>query len=213
MNSFSFILLFIGELCVLYFLKRAALKKSYPLLKRIFKYDSICVGIVALLYLPGTLVHEVSHYLVALVLNMHPSDLRLIPLVENGGIKLGHVLIEKKPHDSIRSTLVGVAPVFGGLATLWLLVQARLFPGSDIGSTLLFGYIILSVSANMFSSQQDLRDLIHLVPLALLIGIVWYLIPVKIPPPFIYFVTTIQYPLLFSIGFHALLIGLLSIKR
>lgn len=105
-------------------------------------------------------------------------------------------MIEKKPHDSIRSTLVGVAPVFGGLATLWLLVQARLFPGSDIGNTLLFGYIILSVSANMFSSKQDLRDLIHLVPIALLIGIVWYLIPVEIPPPFIYFVTTIQYPLI-----------------
>jgi hypothetical protein len=138
--------------------------------------------------------------------------------VEGRRLKLGHVLYERYPHDFIRPLLVGVAPFFGGLISLWLIVQTGLFTGGAWWETLLFGYLILTITANMFSSKQDLIDIGYLIPLSIIIVFLYYLFPIQTSPlvmasigrPLTHFFYTIHPPLLFSLGIHGILVLLLT---
>lgn len=218
MNSSVAPFLFIGEVVLIYVLSRLALKNTYHSLHRMGWNNSSIIGIVSFLYAPGTIVHELSHYLVALLLNMHPREMSFFPVVEGNKIKLGHVLYEKNKGDFIRPLLVGIAPFFGAMGVLWVFIHSSLFPGNEWWQTALFGYLILAITANMFSSAQDLIDIGYLIPLALIIGLIFYLFPVSIPSHSLvvlgeqmyFFIMTIQPPLLFSVGFHAILVMLLS---
>ncbi|MCX6732955.1 MAG: hypothetical protein NTV98_05445, partial [Candidatus Roizmanbacteria bacterium] len=120
--------------------------------------------------------------------------------------------------DFLRPIIIGIAPFVGGLLTLWLVIQSKLFPGRELWQTLVFGYFIIAVSVNMFSSRQDLIDVAYLIPIVLIILFLLYLFPIHISSTFInqlfihisYFITVIQVPLLFSLGIHAILIVLLT---
>ena len=55
------------------------------------------LGVIPLLYwfvtLPGTFLHELAHYVMALLLNGQPSGFSILPTWENGSMaSLGHVL-------------------------------------------------------------------------------------------------------------------------
>lgn len=218
MNISTQTILFIGELFLLFFLSRLTLKKIYPFLKRIVKKDSIIIFLISLFYLPGTIIHEMSHYIIALILSMNPREMSFFPIIEGKKVKLGHVLYEKNPGDFLRPLIIGIAPFIGGLLSLWLIIQSKLFPGHIFWQTLLFGYLIVAISVNMFSSQQDLVDIIYLVPILLIILFLYYLFPIHISLSFMdqlsdhfaYFLTTIQLPLLFSLGIHVILVILLT---
>ncbi len=211
--------IFIGEIIGIFLLSRLSLQKSYHVLKKILKSDKSILFFVSFIYLPGTIIHELSHYVATLILNLHPREIQFFPVIEGRKVRLGHVLYEKHPDDFMRSILVGIAPFLGGLISLWILIQAKLFPGSAWWQTLLFGYLILAISANMFSSKQDLVDVGYLIPLGLLIAFLLYLFPLQISPVFLnqlsphisYFIQTLQPPLLFSLGIHAILVLLLFI--
>lgn len=217
MSILLLIVLFIGELIGIFFLSRLSLQKSYHVLKKIVRNDKSILFFVSLIYFPGTVIHELSHYMGALLLNLHPREIQLFPVIEGKKVRLGHVLYEKHPDDFIRSILVGIAPFFGGLISLWILIQTKLFPGTVWWQTLLFGYLILAISANMFSSKQDLVDVGYLIPLGLCIAFLLYLFPPYIPPHFLnqlvsplsYFIQTIQPLLLFSLAVHAILVVIL----
>jgi hypothetical protein len=150
---------------------------------------------------------------------MHPSEIRIFPTIEKERVKLGHVLYEKHPHDFIRGIIVGIAPFFGGLACLWLIIQNGLFPGKTYVHLIGFGYLILTITANMFSSKQDLIDVGYLIPVAFFIGLLWYLaLPfhISIPAlslaaaPLTHFLQTLQTPLIFSVGMHIFLVIILT---
>ncbi len=218
MNILTQIVVFIAEIVGIFILSRFSLQKSYPVLKKILKNDRLIVYLISLIYLPGTIIHEVSHYLAALILNLHPQEIRIFPVIEGRKVKLGHVLYEKNPHDFVRSLLVGIAPFLGALVSVWMIIQTKLFPGNAWWITILFGYLILTITANMFSSKQDLVDAGYLIPLGLIFVLLYYLFPIRLSPAFInqvvppisYFIQTIQTPLLFSLGIHAILVVVLS---
>lgn len=210
--------LFIGEIILIYILSRLVLQKAYRSLHLMRWSNSLIVRVVSLLYAPGTIIHELSHYIVALLLNMHPREMSFFPVVEGNRVKLGHVIYEKNKGDFIRPLLVGIAPFFGAMGVLWLFIYGSLFPGGEWWQTALFGYLILAITANMFSSPQDLIDIGYVIPLCIVVGFILYLFPLSIPPHYLsliserahFFIMTIQPPLLFSVGFHAILVVLLS---
>jgi len=209
--------IFVGEVVGIFILSKLSLQKSYLVLKKIVKSDRLILFLISFIYFPGTVVHELSHYIVALLLNLHPREIQLFPVIEGRHIRLGHVLYEKHPDDFLRSVLVGIAPFLGGLIVLWAIIQSSLFPGNSIWQTVFFGYLILTITANMFSSKQDLVDVGYLIPFGLFIAFLLYLIPPSIPPGFLnqlalpisYFIQTIQPLLLFSLAVHAILVVIL----
>ena len=219
MNGLLPLFLFIGEIIALYFLAHHLLNVSFQVMRRFFKSDSFIIWIMAILYLPGTILHEISHYFFALLLAMNPEEVSIFPHIEKDHIQLGHVLYRRHPSDVIRPIIVGIAPFFGAIGILWVIESFHLFPGGVWWQMVLFGYLILAITANMFSSKQDLVDLIYVVPLFLIIGALLYIfgiqintqIVIKTISSFELFFKTLQIPLLFSIIVHSILIVIVKV--
>ena len=105
-----------------------------------------------------------------------------MPSWKENHLQLGRVTYKKT--DVVRSIIVGVAPFFGALFFFWFVGAFHLFPSTHNIITLFFGYLLFSVSANMFSSKQDLVDLIYIIPLFLIAGAVFYITNIKISVAF-----------------------------
>ncbi len=167
------LLAFSLQLLVLYFISRLTLKEMFILLRR-FLPDKVVFTFITIIFLPGTILHELAHFIMAITLMLHVHEVSVLPEFEKDHIKLGKVIYGKK--DIIRGILVGIAPIFFGLFFFWILAVWKLFPQQNIVLTSLIGYMIFVVSTTMFSSKQDLVDLIYVIPIVIVIvGIVYVL--------------------------------------
>ena len=71
------------------------------------------VVLFSILFFPGVLVHELSHYGMAKILRVKTGKISLIPEpTRRGKLRLGYV--ETAASDPIRDTLIGIAPLFAG---------------------------------------------------------------------------------------------------
>ena len=81
------------------------------------------INIVALvlfiIFLPGIIVHELSHFLMAKMLGLRAGRFRVWPEVQRDSIGLGSVSVEQA--DAVRGSLVGAAPLITGTVLLTLL--------------------------------------------------------------------------------------------
>lgn len=203
----------------IFILSRAVLRHMFIFLHRFTRSQTLGISIISILYFPGTVIHEMSHFIVALILNMHPRDVSLFPVIDGRRVRLGHVEYEREKGDFIRPILVGVAPLFGASVVLWLLVQTNLLYETHLGIRLLVGYFILSVTANMFSSDQDLKYFGYIIPIGLVLAFIYYIIPFNIHPAimtftintFTSYLATIEPAILFSAVTHAILLGIFII--
>lgn len=157
---------------LIYFISKSNIDHLYIVLKSIFKKDSIVFSIISLLYFPGTLIHELSHALMARLLFLHVVSIRLIPQWKQKSIILGTVTYAKR--GRLSSVIVGIAPIFGGLAILSFMGTFHMFPGTDMRMMILFGYLIIAISSTMFSSKQDLVDAVYAIPAVLLLLAILY---------------------------------------
>jgi hypothetical protein len=81
---------------------------------------NLALTLFALLFFPGVLLHEASHYLAARLLGVRTRKFSLIPQVTvNARLRLGYV--ETAKTDVFRDTLIGAAPLLvGGLVVALL---------------------------------------------------------------------------------------------
>ena len=123
------------------------------------------------LLLPGVLLHELSHYLVAKLLLVRTSGFNIgIGNTRKKQVSLGSVNIERT--DPLRESLVGVAPFVVGLTAIWLIAGwgFSMWPNSgltlvqmiervrDYGydwTTWLDLYLVFAVSTAMIPSESD----------------------------------------------------------
>lgn len=214
MSTLSPYVLFAIQTVLLFFLSRAMILQLFYLLEGMTRNRDFVFSVLAAVFLPGTIVHEMSHFLAAMVLLLPVGEIRIMPEWKKNHIQFGRVTYGKK--DIIRSILVGIAPFFGALGFFWFLGAFRLFPSEHLFMTILLGYLVFAVSANMFSSKQDLVDLIYIIPLA---GVLWGFVYVTgirfaIPPAFVSSVSillqTVNFYITISLGLH---IGALILFR
>jgi hypothetical protein len=84
-----------------------------------------------LLMLPGILLHELSHVIVAKLIGLRVGEFSLGPRVRNQtSIELGSVTVSRA--DVFRESLVGLAPFLSGTAVL-VLVGTRVFDVEALG--------------------------------------------------------------------------------
>ncbi len=138
----------------------------------------IAIILFAVLFFPGVLLHESSHYVMALLLRVPTGRFSILPRpVGNGRLQLGFV--ETAATDWVRDTLIGAAPLItGGLfvayAGLERLGLLELWQASHQGSVAvvfnnlpelagrpdfwLWFYLTLVVSSTMLPSASDRRS-------------------------------------------------------
>lgn len=123
-----FTALFFSELVVLYFLSRRVINLVYNIFFKITKSKKWSGYLLALIFFPGTFIHEMSHALTALFLLVPFGEVRLIPQFEDdvagtgGGIKMGSFGIAKI--DPFRRFLIGVAPFIVGVFVILTAVHS-----------------------------------------------------------------------------------------
>jgi hypothetical protein len=166
---------FTSTLVLLMLLQRLLHREIQAVFLILSRSPEFTVALFSLLFLPGVLLHELSHYLVAVVLGVPTPRFSLIPQVlPNGKLQLGYV--ETARTDFVRDSLIGAAPLFAGgfvvafvaltrlsLLPLWDALRAGqlgalwdaaiiLPQGSDFP---LWFYLLFSVSSTMLPSQSD----------------------------------------------------------
>lgn len=152
-----FLALLLLEIILLFFLSRKVTRRLGAVVYRITKSEKWTVYIMAILFLPGTFIHEVSHFLSALVLLVPVNQMDLLPEVKEGRVILGKVPIAKV--DFIRRTLVGLSPLVFGvsiiLGGLYYLTSNSLLsnPLWAIGA----GYLVFEIGNTMYLSRKDLE--------------------------------------------------------
>lgn len=127
------------------------------------------------IFLPGTLLHELSHWLTAQLLRVDTVDFSLWPQTKKGGVlQMGAVQVDVS--DPFRHSLIGLAPLLfgsgavlligygwlnlgqigqalvgGNLPLIWQAVQ-ELLALPDIG---LWLYLVFAISNAMLPSASD----------------------------------------------------------
>ncbi len=212
-------LLIIFQLIAVYFASRFTKDELFYFFRSFIKKEKVVFALVSIFFLPGTILHELSHFFAATVLMIKVHEVSVIPKLEKNYIKLGSVLYEKK--DFVRGILIGLAPVSGAAFFFFILSGFKLFPSSNLVLTIIYTYLIFTVSSTMFSSQQDLQDLIYIIPLITIIfGVIYILhinISFAIPTTFIngvlVFLAQINFYLLVSLAINFGLILLFGALR
>lgn len=167
----------IGSLILLVVFQRRLHYELQYLLLLLTRRPDVSLVLFSLLFFPGVLLHEISHYLTARLLGVRTGRLSLLPRRLPGGkLQLGYV--ETSQADWLRETIIGSAPLVSGtlfvayagfvqlqlssiwsqvtdfdLQKLWLGLQQA---GSQPDSWLWF-YLVLTVSSMMFPSAADRR--------------------------------------------------------
>lgn len=131
------------------------------------------VALLVLMFLPGTIVHELSHMLVAGIFFVPVGKIDVVPeLTKDGRVRYGRAQIGKT--DIFRRSLIGLSPLLAGLATLWIIYFLLLSPlPTSFSEILIFMqqpivwlglYLTFFISTMMFSSRKDLEVLLVSVP-------------------------------------------------
>lgn len=171
------VVLFCSVFVLLFVASRQSIQSLYEVFHSLIQNDFIATGIIALIYFPGTVIHELSHFLMAILLLLPVHKLSLLPQRNGDSVRLGYVLYEKK--DIFRGMIVGVAPVLVGILFLWWFYTIDFFSVEFGWAPLLKGYLIFILSSTMFSSKQDLVDIGYLMPILLLVGMIGYLFNIE----------------------------------
>jgi hypothetical protein len=133
------------------------------------------VALFSLLFLPGVLLHELSHFLAAKLLGVRTGNFSLLPrIMPDGQLILGYV--ETARSDIIRDSLVGIAPLLAGgafvaymsvhqldMLLLWQTFQngqTELFLGAlralpGVSGFPFWFYLTFAVSSTMLPSASD----------------------------------------------------------
>jgi hypothetical protein len=134
--------------CLLPFLvaQRLLHREAQLIFLGLTRREDLAVGLFSLLFLPGVLLHEFSHWLMARLLKVRTGRFSLLPKSMPGGkLRLGFV--ETEETDLFRDALIGTAPLITGGAVVAFL---GLFP---------LGIRNLSINFDTLNIGQFLRDM------------------------------------------------------
>jgi hypothetical protein len=173
--SFAGIFWFILMLLPLVFLQRFLHREIQAVFLILTRNSQLTIGLFSILFFPGVALHELSHFLMAKLLQVRTGHFSLIPrTLPNGRLQMGYV--ETEQTDVFRDSLVGLAPLIAGslfmayvginrvqLNTLWDVLRNGQLDLFFMGLGLLpavkdfylWLYLAFAVSSTMLPSESD----------------------------------------------------------
>jgi len=230
--SFNGLLFLLAMLIPLVFLQRGLHREIQAVFLIATRHESVTAWLFSLLFFPGVMLHELSHFAVARLLGVETGRFSLIPhAMANGRLQLGYVEMEKS--DILRDSIVGLAPLLAGclfiayaaiyqmyLLELWdflkdgqvqlFLAGVRILP--SISDFWLWFYLAFAVSSTMLPSASDRHAWLPLsIFAAILLGLAilagagpWML--ANLAPPLNAFLKSVSLIFGLSVMLHMLLI-------
>lgn len=161
-----YLLIIFLEIIILFLLSKVLPSFLTQIFYFFVRSHKVAIWLLSIIFLPGTLVHEMAHLLVAGVMLVPVGDISLMPQIHEEGVKLGHVEIAKT--DPVRRALIGFAPVFVGLG---MLIGIIYFANSQffdkgiypIWLIITIFYLEIVIGNTMFSSRKDLEGTLGVV--------------------------------------------------
>ena len=188
-----------GVLVALWFLSVLLSRHIQGLLLLLSGSSRIATAAYDVLVLPGVVLHELSHVLVALLLGIRVLSINLFQFRGQGDTRQGEVVVAKA--DPLRMSLVGAAPLFGGIALLLLLVRWLDPPPFTLDfvvlsqlrtllahwSTGLSLYLLFAIANTMFPSEADRKAWWVVGVAVLIVGAIVLLLGVQpeLPPAWV----------------------------
>ena len=175
MTQLSGLVWFIFMLIPLIILQRLLHREIQAVFLILTRDTRVTMGIFAMLFLPGVFLHELSHFVVAKILQVRTGQFSIFPRsLPDGRLQLGYV--ETAKSDMLRDSLIGAAPLIVGtlfvayvaiyhlqLRLLWDAFRNGQFDLFWLGvRTLpqtpdfyLWFYLVFTVSSTMMPSESD----------------------------------------------------------
>ncbi|MCL4531413.1 MAG: hypothetical protein M1282_18670 [Chloroflexi bacterium] len=181
------ILVFISVLTLTFFIQQFLHRHIQSLAFGLTSNPGCALRLLFYLLYPGIVLHEFSHYLAAKILFVPVNNFDIgIGGPRKTEISLGSVDVEDC--DPLRESLIGIAPFVVGIAAILLITNLGFGLKADLNlgfepviahirthsydwTSLLYLYLIFSVSASMIPSASDREPWIYVL-IALGIGIV-----------------------------------------
>jgi hypothetical protein len=233
MNASVFGLLGLAlSLVLLLFFQRRLQQEFQILFYLITRRADLALILFSVLFFPGVLLHEFSHYLTAKILGIKTGRFSLIPRpLPDGKLQMGYV--ETASSDWFRDALVGAAPlIVGGAIVAYISIAKLKIPDFAVGvwnagvgpaaavakillsqpDVWLWIYLALVISSTMIPSASDRRVwlplglfMFILVAASVLMGAGPWLLK-NLAPAFNRFINAIVFVFGISILLHMLLL-------
>jgi len=171
------LLIFLATFGAALALERTAHRRLQEVCVLLARNVDLATALYSVVLLPGVALHEVSHALMAALLGVRVRRLSLRPERQRGGtIRLGYVEVLRS--DALRSSLIGAAPLFAGLAALLVIgmlvfdLEAMQLAVSEVSlaalvdallalpratDSWLWIYLVFAIANSMMPSASDVR--------------------------------------------------------
>jgi len=171
------------SLALLLFTKKKMTNDLSRLVHRFGGNQHTAIVIWSIIFLPGTIIHEISHFLFAALTGARTGKIDIFPEyleLESSDEGTTHVAlgsVQTQKLNPLRGFLVGIAPFISGIVLLiWLaaLLQTAYSEG-NIWIVILEGYLFFIISNSFFPSWSDIKQAIPLTIILILAALlVWY---------------------------------------
>lgn len=173
---------FFLELAILFFLSGFFINSIFNIVLKLTKSKFLSVYLIFILFLPGVLVHELSHYIFAKILRVGAGNIRLLPELFEGDLRLGSIDVAET--DLLRRTIIGISPLISG--TLIIVGLPLFFLISDNSRTVtypqifIFLFVVFEIGNTMFSSRKDMQGVGKLIILTVLLFVCLHTIGISV---------------------------------
>jgi hypothetical protein len=192
-NGWAALIGFLASLGLLALFSRGMIRLVQALGWLFFGDERAVYLLTYVIFLPGVIIHELSHWVMAWLLGQRPRQLSIWPKVRGKRVEMGSVRVSSG--GALKDSLTGMAPLVVG-SLIVLLVSTTIFGGRaileawesggtasawlafwaafDVPNAWLWAYLVFTVSNAMLPSASDRQPVLSVVLFVALVGVFFY---------------------------------------